>query len=114
LTDTTRFDLTGQRVSRVVLDFAVTITTYEGFELRIESGLQSTHQVMESLHERAILSASASQEGTLTVEFDGDFEVVVSPDQSYEAWTLAGPHGIIAVCTPGGGLTTWSTQPTAD
>jgi hypothetical protein len=28
-------DLTGQRVRSVVLDFAVTITMYEGFKLRI-------------------------------------------------------------------------------
>ena len=106
--------LKGQHARAAVADFAVTITTREGFELRIESDFDFTHESLASIDGRTILSARASDDGTLTVDFDNNARLVVRPDLSYEAWTLAGPDGIIAVCTPGGGLTTWSTQPPAD
>ncbi|WP_420838076.1 DUF6188 family protein [Antrihabitans stalactiti] len=60
------------------------------------------------------LSATTSEDGTLEIEFGNDVRLVVRPDNSYKAWTLAGPSGIIAVCTPGGGLTTWSSRSIAD
>ena len=114
--DRNRFSLglTGQHARAAVADFAVTITTYEGFELRIESDFDFTHDSLASIDGRTILSATTSEHGTLSVEFDNDMRLVVRPDESYEAWTLAGPNGIIAVCTPGGGLTVWSTPSIAD
>lgn len=29
------------------------------------------------------------------------------PNKSYEAWTLSGPRGMLAVCMPGGELAIW-------
>ena len=48
--------------------------------------------------------------GDLTVELDG-VEFFVPPHAEFEAWTIAGSSGPIAVCSAGGGPVTWSPAP---
>lgn len=51
--------------------------------------------------------ARASAEGRLGLVFDDGREVVIEPNEDFEAWELVGPKGAKAVCSPGGGVSTW-------
>lgn len=56
-----------------------------------------------------VIRARASSEGRLGVVFDDGREVTVEPNDDFEAWELSGPKGAKAVCSAGGGVSTWGT-----
>ncbi|WP_051637706.1 DUF6188 family protein [Rhodococcus sp. UNC363MFTsu5.1] len=115
--------MTGDVVSRLCFDFAVTVVTDRGFELSIGSdfifnpsvgepvevspeGL-TNREVLLQLFQEPIVTALASEDGSLVLNFAGGQSLAVQPDTDYEAWTLSGTNGFRVVATPGGGLATW-------
>lgn len=51
---------------------------------------------------------TAQRDGQLLVAFEGAIELVVLPQQDYEAWELAGrTNGLLVVAAAGGGLGIW-------
>ncbi|MHA7194428.1 DUF6188 family protein [Paenarthrobacter nitroguajacolicus] len=50
--------------------------------------------------------------GALHMEFSDGSTIDVLPDERYEAWTLAGPDGLLLVSLPGDGLAIWSADAT--
>jgi hypothetical protein len=118
--------LTGQSVVRVIFDYAVTLLTDNDVELRIETGFSirpsdaapvevaagataSMSSVLILLHHK-FTSSTCENSGLLSLEFDNGAVVRVSPDATYEAWTLAGPHGEKIVCLPGVILSEWKSN----
>ena len=120
--------LEGQRVTRACFDYAATLCTESGFELRLGTtfvirdpdGLATTIQpdapgmaavqVLALLH-GAVDIVEVQPSGLLTVSFVDGQELLVRPHPEYEAWTIVGPRGERTVCIPGGGISEWS--PTA-
>lgn len=116
--------LAGQSVSSLTFDYAITLLTDGGSELRFEAmfslidagtaitsiapaaAAESASQLVGLLN-REIEAASMDDDGTLRLFLGGGARVEVAPDEEFEAWTFAGPKGEKAVCLPGGGLTTW-------
>jgi hypothetical protein len=45
--------------------------------------------------------------GHLTVTFDGERKLRVTPDPDYESWQVNSDDGLLIVCLPGGGLSVW-------
>lgn len=116
--------LDGQRVTKACFDYAVTLATESGFELRFETsfvvrdasgalttiepdapGHTATH-VLELLR-RIIDHAHIEKSGTLILTFVDGWELEASPHSHYEAWTLVGPSGQRIVCSPGGEISEW-------
>jgi hypothetical protein len=116
--------LIGQSVHTVALDYAVTLRLDGGADIRVEAAFsirrpdgQLAHVDPEHLgpgleHIAAVLhqtvSASVAQDGgTLVLDFENGAQIRVAPDLSYEAWSLAGPHGEKIIAMPGGELAIW-------
>jgi uncharacterized protein DUF6188 len=51
--------------------------------------------------------AEAYKKGALRIEFEDGREIVVAPDNQYEAWGLASDGGVKIICPPSGGLSVW-------
>lgn len=117
--------LAGQSVSRVAFDYAITLLTDRGAELRFETevsllGVGTATKIsiapaaaadgaslLVGLLNREVEAASIDDDGTLRLALGGGAKVEVAPHAAFEAWTFAGPKGEKAVCMPGGELTTW-------
>lgn len=121
--------IAGQSVERVSFDYAVTLLTDQGVELRIETGFSlltpdgdihlidpqrignQAEYVIAALHETITVATIEDRTGELTLEFISGRRIQVDSNESYEAWTLAGPGGAKFVSLPGGGLGTWRSEP---
>lgn len=118
--------LDGQTITNQVFDYAMSVTTDAGFELRVEndyalgtsmgswnlspeSGNADPERVL-SLTGRTISSATTDRSGTLNVIFADGHHLTVRSDVDYEAWSLAGPGGRKVVCMPGGDLAVWRAE----
>jgi hypothetical protein len=116
-------DLTNQRITRVCFDYGVTLLTDAGYELRISTELMLTTgaadplridpeasttaaPLLTLLHDE-VLATEIAPSGSLLLRFSAGRTLRVEPHPRYEAWTLAGRDGPLAVCSPGGGLVTW-------
>jgi hypothetical protein len=114
---------TDETVTAVRFDYAVTIST-DTYELRIETefilenpevgrvlvdpedvGPRAT-ALLGCLH-RAVEEIHFAAHSPLVFRA-GDVVIEVAPHDEFEAWTLAGEDGLIAVCNPGGTLSTWA------
>lgn len=125
------FDLKGGRVDQCALDYALTLTITASLGLwtvRIEGEFEFTPhgsdaQRFESLSDyrpssvapvidwvlhKTIESASAGDDGTLSVVVDDAGSLVVPPHPAFEAWQINGPDQSLVVCAPGGRLSIWS------
>jgi hypothetical protein len=117
--------LQGQAITEASLDYAVLLRTDVDSEIRIESALSvhsntGTHHIspedateedtgrVAALAGATITTAVAEQDGTLRLAFSGDTRLDVGPNDTYEAWTIAGPHGRKIVCMPGGEIAVWA------
>ncbi len=119
------YSLEGQEISRICLDYAVTLETTDGTELRIEtvfrlmsadgsrsveidpSNLGDTGEpVLHLLHQQVVL-ATVAESGTLTLTCMRGERMECEPDQEFEAWTLVTAAGERMVCLPGGGIAHW-------
>jgi hypothetical protein len=119
-------NLRGLRVTRISIDFLLTLTLDSDCEVILEApahlarvsdptnpGLPltpETHDVAAALplFGKAILSAVAFKSGTLRLVFDGGTTLRCASDPTSEAWQITGPRGWRFVSLPGGGLAVWS------
>lgn len=118
-------ELHGQTLSKMEYDYTVALYTDAGYEIRIEedytlitsqeeytySPEPSTEHTgpLDILSEQTITTATADENGTLTLTVADGTLLNVFASADFEAWTLAGPGGRKVVCLPGGELATWNT-----
>jgi hypothetical protein len=119
-------DLIGQRIERILLDYAISLLTDRGVEIKLETPftLSTAGQLTETvdparpasgmarlvglLHQVVTEASVLEGTGTLLLAFSGGLGVQIDPAESYEAWTIAGPDGVISVSLPGGGYANWA------
>ncbi|GGJ18108.1 DUF6188 family protein [Paenarthrobacter histidinolovorans] len=106
------------------VDYAFTICTDGGMVLRIGSvftlktAAGSIHQLDPngeptrlgpalSITQSSIVAGFADDRGALHVEFSDGSVIDVPADNSYEAWTINGPQGLLLVSCPGGSIASW-------
>ncbi|WP_037808444.1 DUF6188 family protein [Streptomyces sp. NRRL F-2580] len=119
-------NLRGMGVSRICVDFRLTLTLGAGWEvvleaparlsagsLRTNPGLPLTpesHDVAAALplFGAKVLSAVAFKSGALRMVFDCGTHLTCPAGPSFEAWQISGPGGWRFVSLPGGDLAVWS------
>jgi hypothetical protein len=116
--------LPGAVVTRVSFDAAVSLLLQvdadDPWELRVEAafdlegrGVVRVDPVTRTAWQAALglldaVVASAVMDGSdLHLGFTDGRALRVPPDDTYEAWTLAGPDGRLVVSGPGGELSIW-------
>jgi hypothetical protein len=118
-------DISGQSVQSVSIDYAFTLRTDGDAEIRIETAFSvrdaaggfvvgdpgqlgsNAGRVVAVLHE-TVADAMADDDGNLVLDFVNGLRITVECDESYEAWTFAGPDGRKLVAQAGGGVSEWS------
>ena len=73
--------------------------------------VQST-PVLEKLRELLMSEVDSVEQsgGMLTISFGGGAQIVVPPDELYEAWQVNADDGSLVVCMPGGELAVWAPE----
>jgi hypothetical protein len=120
----------GRAITRLLLDFSVTLQAYVLGLPTVEIKLETPFEVLgaadepvsihpENLGDRAIEVAalfgavirevSVEATGILTVSFDDGQTIKAPPDASYESWSYVSDNGGRVICTPGGELAIWDT-----
>src|ERR1022692_2862519 len=117
--------LTSQLVTRISFDYAITLLTEEGVELRLETQFTFTEpdsepividperpdaaalKVLGLLH-KVIRAFHVAESGSLVLAVEGGSGIRTEADDAYEAWTIAGRRGEKVVCLPGGELAIWN------
>jgi hypothetical protein len=123
----TTIDLSGQTLTDLRVEYTAGLRFTGGYFVRIETSFtlntdsHSTYlspdadpsEAFASMHGLVgkAISESRIDGGTLALTFDDGARLVVQPDGNYEAWTVAGPDGLLIVCMPSGELATWSGTP---
>ncbi|MBF6193215.1 DUF6188 family protein [Nocardia sp. CDC186] len=121
--------LVGQRVSEVLIGYALTIRfgPNSEFELQIEGDIEFTTADgktssassedygsiatdLNALIGGAVTSSSAEDGSGLIVVFESGARIHVPVDEEYEAWGVVGPGGYRVICMPGGELAIWSAR----
>jgi hypothetical protein len=120
--------IAGQSVERISFDYAVTLQTDGGAEIRIETEFSlrmpsgevdvveperlggGAERLTAILHEMITGASVAESDGTLVLEFVNRVELQVSSSEAYEAWTFTAPGGLKVVALPGGGVTSWDPE----
>lgn len=116
--------LEGQSVTQTVSDYTVSVQTDAGVEVRIETdfSLRTPNGVIhyspgapdapsddvQALVRKKVEHAAVEESGALTISFESGIALRVEPDESYEAWTVAGPGARKVVCMPGGEIASWA------
>ncbi|MER6316127.1 DUF6188 family protein [Streptomyces sp. NPDC001581] len=118
--------LRGMDVARICIDFRLTLTLDDGWEVVLEApaqlssgslltnpGLPLTPEFQDvaaalPLFGAKVLSAVAFKSGDLRMVFDSGMHLNCSADPSFEAWQISGPRGWRFVSEPGGDLAVWS------
>ena len=122
-------ELQGQRIIQERLDFALSLHTDTGYEIHIETDF-SLHtpggdfsfspesgidqEKYRPLLDKTISSSTAKESGVLDLGFTDGATLRVKPNETYEAWTVAGPHVRKVVCMPRGELAIWSDRSLSD
>lgn len=117
--------IAGDFVERVAIDFAITLTTDNGAELRIETQftwcskdgtpegidpaepVELTALVPSVLHKKITVATASDDTGALTIEFLDGSRINVPPNSMYEAWSLTRRDGMRVVAAPDGELSIW-------
>ncbi len=123
----TTVDLSEQTLEDLKVEYTAGLYFTGGYFVRIETpftldiGSKSAYlspatdppEAFASMHGLVgkAIAESRIDGGTLTLTFDDGARLVVQPDGNYEAWTVAGPDGLLIVCMPSGELATWSGIP---
>jgi len=121
--------IVGQSVERVSFDYAVTLLTDDGAEIRIETVFslrapsgesvvvdpsqpgRGAELMMASILHNMITGVAVDEEvGSLVLDLMNGARLEVAPSESYEAWTFTGDHGLRVVAQPGGGVSTWGSE----
>lgn len=114
----------GTEVTQVVFDYAVTLRTSDGSELRIESEFSlrladgsslkikppqvgDAARLLVQLFGRHVRCSDVIEDGVLFITFDSGVGLRILPSSVYEAWTFVGGDGRRLVANPAGGLTEW-------
>ena len=115
----------GEEISRVAFEnWAVTLSTEEGSELRVEGPFDltvdgSTTGRVDPSHvaphaasllrqlRRRVTAVRVLDGGGLELRINGDFSMLVHPGHEFEAWTYNGSDDSVAVGLPGGDVGTW-------
>lgn len=123
--------LSGRTLTSPHVEYTVTLQLSDGYLIRIESPFTLTlgnrtfdwspdnhsatsFEPVTQLIGQVISESTVDDTGALTVVFDsGDF-LQVESDANYEAWTIAGPGGMLIVCSPGGELSIWHADESSD
>lgn len=120
-----KLDLVGQLITEQFVDFALWLRTDGDYEIRIgntftihtsdtdakftpESDGGLNPPGMTSVLGQTVTKSTIDDSGELRIDFEGGAQLHAEPDKDYESWTIAGPHGLLIVCTPGGELAIWS------
>ncbi|WP_250029537.1 DUF6188 family protein [Paractinoplanes maris] len=90
---------------RVETPFALCV---DGFDREVEPGRHGDAPAVTQLTGHVVSLASADDSGGLRIDFAAGGRLTAGPDSSFEAWTVAGPHGFKVVCGPAGELSVWS------
>lgn len=110
-------------VTQLRFDFAVTLIFEEHFHVRMEGVIVlspgGSGSVIEAegdvdqlvpllrLKTATVREGLAFKDGRLELTFTDGSRLVAPAGQAYESWQLAGPHGLLIVSVPDGGLTIW-------
>ncbi|MGH3544676.1 MAG: DUF6188 family protein [Mycobacteriales bacterium] len=116
----------GQSLAKESFGYTVSLETDAGFEICIENIFflhvpggdfelspgesNAEAKYLHSLVGQKVTSATAEKSGALKIALDNGSYLRVEPDETYEAWTVAGPSGLKVVCMPGGELAVWSSE----
>ncbi len=123
--------IANQVVQQISFDYAITLRTDDGSQIRIETEFSiqdmegrsiaidpsgagdSCTDVLSLLHETITDAAADEGTGSLSLTFGNGSLARADAHDSYEAWTFDGPRGFKCVALPGGGLSWWyrSAQP---
>jgi hypothetical protein len=119
-------DLRARRVDRISVDFRLTLTLDDGWDIVLEAPTRlsagpsrtspgtllkpETQDVAAALALFGVnaLSVVAFKSGTLRIVFEDGTHLTCSADTSFEAWQITGPRGWRFVSLPGGDLAVWS------
>ncbi|MFD3517447.1 DUF6188 family protein [Streptomyces sp. NPDC058657] len=120
-------NLRGLPVTRIVVDFQLTLVLGSAWEVILEAPVNLSHGSVRTnppsvlnpetqdvaaaltLFGAEIRSAVAFKSGALRLVFDTGMHLNSPADPSFEAWQVAGPQGWRFVSLPGGELTVCST-----
>lgn len=120
--------IVGQSVERVSFDYAVTVMTDGGAEIRIETAFtvrapsgesvlvdperpgKGAELITAILHDMITGAAAEDEIGSLVLDLMNGSRLEVAPSESYEAWAFTGDHGLRVVAQPGGGISTWGLE----
>jgi len=114
----------GEKVSRCIFDFALTLQLGESPDslVNIENDLtivsdKGAHVVkienVESigystiLLRKELISGYVSEDGKLELMFSSDITLIVQNHESYEAWNIVTTDGARLVCMPSGTVAYW-------
>lgn len=117
-------NLQGLSILQVRLDHAITLILDGDFEIRIECPfvyaaddyetmiVPDSPEAAQLAVVRSVLGATIDKshvegDGSLRISIRKGGEFRVPPDASFEAWTIRGPSGYLALCTPGGEVAYW-------
>lgn len=98
--------LDGKPNYTISIECPVTITE-SGEPLEVQS--TPVLEMLRGLLMSEIVSVEQSR-GVLTISFGGGAQIVVPPDELYEAWQVNADNGSLVVCTPGGELAVWAPE----
>lgn len=102
-------NFTEEYVARIESPFTVHLAK-GNFELSPESDPPESFEPVRELLGQTVSESIVADSGTLKLTFANGASVQVEPDDDYEAWTVAGPRGMLIVCMPGGELAIWEKQ----
>jgi len=125
-----RVPLTGRTVSRFLIDNAlciefidpdreyVMITLEQEFHLEVNRISYALSPKIPTqlgpvffLRHNTVKDALAFKDGTLKLEFANGDKLAIGAHPKYEAWGVAGDHGLRVICLPGGDLAVWDPDP---
>jgi hypothetical protein len=116
--------IAGQTFSRVAFDYALSVYTDGGAEIRIEGSfdMRSGDSLPATLNpsdmaaeaplilrnlQQPIRLANVEESGQLTLKIGEELLLCIKPDMDYEAWEYVDAEERRVVCLPGGGIATW-------
>jgi hypothetical protein len=93
-------------MTRIESPFALHLPNGD-FEFSPESDPAEAFEPLRELVGQTVTESAAEDSGALRLAFANGATVPVEADESYEAWTVAGPGGMLVVCMPRGELAIW-------
>lgn len=102
-------NFSGKYMTRIESPFTLHLKNND-FEFSPENDPPESFEPVRELIGQTVTESVAEDSGTLRLAFANGASVIVEPDDDYEAWTVAGPGGMLIVCMPHGELAVWEQQ----